>query len=130
MTANTELPKAFLIIGGNKVYPIELPVVRIGRAFDNEIVLEYPQISRKHAELRYSQGFFEIIDTDSTGGTFVNGVRIKRQVLNKGDVISLVNLHLVFGQDEVPDSDKTTQYRKPQDVRQEEQDTIILPSDE
>lgn len=130
MTANTELPKAFLIIGGSKIFPIESQVIKIGRAFDNDLVLEYPQISRKHAELRYSQGYFEIFDTDSTGGTFVNGVRIKQQVLNKGDVISLVNLHLVFGQDEVPDSDKTTQYRKPQDARQGEQDTMILPSDE
>lgn len=130
MTEHIEKPKAFLIIGGSKIFPIESQIISIGRSFDNDLVLEYPQISRKHAELRFSQGNFKIIDTDSTGGTFVNGIRIKQQVLNKGDVISLVNLHLVFGQDELPDSEATTQYRKPQDVLQGEQETVILPPDE
>jgi pSer/pThr/pTyr-binding forkhead associated (FHA) protein len=130
MAEHIEIPKAFLIIGGSKIFPIESKIISIGRSFDNDLVLEYPQISRKHAELRYSQGLFEIIDTDSTGGTFVNGVRIKQQTLNKGDVISLVNLHLVFGQDELPDSDSTTQYRKPQDGLQGEQETVILPPED
>jgi pSer/pThr/pTyr-binding forkhead associated (FHA) protein len=129
MAAYNELPMAFLIFGGSKVYNIESNVTKIGRAYENDLVVEYPQVSRQHAELRYLEGNFEIVDLDSTGGTFVNGVRVKRQVLNKGDVISLVNLHFVFGQDELPDPEKTTQYRKPQDARGEEQDTMILPPD-
>jgi len=128
LEANIELPKAFLIIGGTKIFPIELQIIRIGRQFDNDLVLEYPQVSRKHAELRFSDGCFEIVDLNSTGGTFVNGVKVKNQILNKGDVISLVNLHLVFGQDELPDSSQTSQYRKPQDVRHGDQDTMILPT--
>ena len=119
------LPRAFLIIGGAKVFPIEHPVTRIGRAFENDLMLEYPQISRLHAELRFGPGYYEIIDLESTGGTFVNGNKIKNQKLHKGDVITLVNLHLVFGQDDIPDS--TTQYKKPKDSKHADQETKVLP---
>ncbi len=123
---NLELPKAFLIIGGTKVFPIEKKVIKIGRAFENDIVLEYPQISRTHAELHYDHGTFVIIDMDSTGGTFVNGNKIKKQTLNRGDVITLVNLHLVFGQDDPPDSSQVTPYTKPTESNQATRDTTIL----
>jgi len=124
---NTELPNAFVIIGGLKIFPITGSVTKIGRAFDNDLILEYPQISRKHAELRFSQGHFEIVDMDSTGGTFVNGIKIDKQVLYQGDVITLVNLHLVFGQDEKPDPTQATEYIKPQHTKQAEQDTKTFP---
>jgi pSer/pThr/pTyr-binding forkhead associated (FHA) protein len=91
MSKNTEFPNAFLIIAGSKIFQIDSEITKIGRSFDNDLVFEYPQVSRKHAELRYSNGQFEIQDLGSTGGTFVNGVKIKQQQLKKGDVISLVN---------------------------------------
>jgi pSer/pThr/pTyr-binding forkhead associated (FHA) protein len=130
MSKNTEFPNAFLIIAGSKIFQIDSEITKIGRSFDNDLVFEYPQVSRKHAELRYSNGQFEIQDLGSTGGTFVNGVKIKQQQLKKGDVISLVNLHLVFGQDELPDQKHTTNYRKPKDAKKGEQDTIIFPRED
>ena len=120
-------PNAFLIIGGTRVFPIEKQVVKIGRAFDNDLMLEYPQVSRLHAELRFNQGSFEIIDLNSTGGTYVNGERVKQQTLNKGDVITLVNLHLVFGQDDPPDIPSVVPYTKPDDSSQAAQNTKTLP---
>lgn len=121
------LPKAFLIIGGTKVFPLEKQVVKIGRALENDLMLEYPQVSRMHAELRFTQGYFEIVDLESTGGTFVNGDRIKTQTLHKGDVITLVNLHLVFGQDDMPDLSQVTPYTKPTESDQATRDTKTLP---
>ncbi len=129
MATNNGLPKAYLIIGGSKFFPLESQVTKIGRAYENDLVIEYPQVSREHAELRCTGGNYEIIDLESTGGTYVNGIRIKEQILSKGDVITLVNLHLVFGQGELPDPERTTQYRKPRDTRSGNQDTIILPTD-
>jgi pSer/pThr/pTyr-binding forkhead associated (FHA) protein len=120
-------PDAFLIIGGTKVFPIEKQVVKIGRAYENDLMLEYPQVSRLHAELRFDQGSYEIIDLNSTGGTFVNGERIKQQTLSKGDVITLVNLHLVFGQDDPPDYSSVIPYAKPGDSIQAAQNTQTLP---
>ncbi|MCY7376228.1 MAG: FHA domain-containing protein, partial [Pyrinomonadaceae bacterium] len=49
--------------------------LRIGRAFDNEIILDAPGVSRHHAELSYEDGNRQpvISDSGSTNGTFVNG---------------------------------------------------------
>jgi len=49
--------------------------LQIGRAFDNEIILDAPGVSRHHAELVYENGDGQptINDLGSTNGTFVNG---------------------------------------------------------
>lgn len=49
-------------------------VQRIGRAPDNEIVLDSPGVSRYHAAIRYDVGAVPTItDLSSLNGTFVNG---------------------------------------------------------
>jgi ABC-type multidrug transport system ATPase subunit/pSer/pThr/pTyr-binding forkhead associated (FHA) protein len=49
-------------------------VVRIGRAVDNDIVLDGPGVSRYHATLSYSASEQPVLsDLASTNGTFVNG---------------------------------------------------------
>lgn len=48
--------------------------IRIGRATDNEIILDSPSVSRHHAELVYDSGPQPVItDLGSTNGAFVNG---------------------------------------------------------
>ena len=49
--------------------------LRIGRAPDNQIVLDAPSVSRYHAELSYETGSHQpvISDLGSTNGTFING---------------------------------------------------------
>jgi hypothetical protein len=91
---------AFLIVDGTRIFPLELPVINIGRRSDNQLVIDDPRISRVHAQLRAVRGHFVIFDLNSTGGTFVNGKRIRQNTLIPGDVISLSNLPIVFGQDE------------------------------
>jgi len=53
----------------------KVPVLRVGRALDNDIILDAPGVSRYHAALSYSDGQTQPILTDlgSTNGTFVNG---------------------------------------------------------
>src|ERR1043165_2842236 len=52
----------------------QVPVVRLGRAPDNNFVLDAPSVSRYHAMLSYADGSQPIItDLGSTNGTFVNG---------------------------------------------------------
>ncbi len=52
----------------------QVPVVRLGRAPDNNFVLDAPSVSRYHAMLSYANGNQPVItDLTSTNGTFVNG---------------------------------------------------------
>jgi hypothetical protein len=99
-TADTLPRNAFLIVDGTRIFSLDQPVINIGRRSDNQLVIDDPRISRVHAQLRAVRGHFVIFDLNSTGGTFVNGKRIRQNTLFPGDVISLSNLPLVFGQDE------------------------------
>ena len=120
------LSQAVLIVDSSMVFSFEDDVISIGRALENDLVLDYPQISRKHAELRYQQGKFEIVDLGSSGGVYVNGKKIERQVLSKGDVITLTNLHLVFGLDEPISPKPATQYKPPSYRRLDRQETKVF----
>lgn len=99
---DTEIEHAFLIVDGVKVFPLDQPVVNIGRRMDNQLVIDDPRISRNHAQLRAIKGRYVIFDLNSTGGTYINGQKINQSVLYPGDVISLAGVALVFGQDNPP----------------------------
>ncbi len=100
-------PNAFVIIDGLETVQLTQSVVNIGRRLENDIVIEDPRISRDHAQIRAVKGQYVIFDLNSTGGTFVNSVRISQQPLFPGDVISLAGVPLVYGQDNPPTSMQT-----------------------
>lgn len=90
--------QAFLIVNG-KTIPLNFPVVNIGRRQDNQIVVDDPRVSRNHAQLRAVKGHYILFDLNSTGGSYVNGVRVAHQLLNPGDVISLAGYPLIYGEE-------------------------------
>ena len=68
----------------------------IGRANDNDIVIQDVLASRHHAFLVDSPHGTEIRDAHSVNGTFVNGDRVGSAVLTEGDVVTIGNIDLVF----------------------------------
>ncbi|WIM87724.1 ATP-binding cassette domain-containing protein [Candidatus Mycobacterium wuenschmannii] len=68
----------------------------IGRANDNDIVIQDVLASRHHAFLVDSPLGTEIRDASSVNGTFVNGVRVGSAVLNEGDIVTIGNIDLAF----------------------------------
>ena len=90
--------QAYLIVNGNTI-PLNYPVVNIGRRQDNQIVVDDPRVSRNHAQLRAVKGHYILFDLNSTGGSYVNGVRVAHQLLNPGDVISLAGYPLIYGEE-------------------------------
>ncbi|MEW6197622.1 MAG: ATP-binding protein [Planctomycetota bacterium] len=75
-------------------------VVVIGRG-GTQVPLTDPTISRRHAELRVTDGNWLIADLGSANGTYVNGVRLQRPArLKHGDQIRVGSTLLVYAGDE------------------------------
>jgi ABC-type multidrug transport system ATPase subunit len=64
--------------------------VRIGRAADNDIVLDDLLVSRHHCELQgRPDGGYELVDLGSSNGTFVNGRQVRRIRLEQLDLVAI-----------------------------------------
>lgn len=66
--------------------------IRVGRSPDNDIILDYPLVSRHHLELRampsQSGSLWQLVN-QGTNGTFLNGVLVSRSVLPNEALIRL-----------------------------------------
>ncbi|HEX8143745.1 MAG TPA: FHA domain-containing protein [Pyrinomonadaceae bacterium] len=62
----------------------ERPIVKIGRdPAECQVVFnqtEWPMVSRRHAEIRFKDGRYLLVDTNSSFGTFLDGQRITEPV--------------------------------------------------
>ena len=68
-------------------------VITIGRGSDNDIIITDSKVSRNHLQIvQNNEGYFSIVDLNSTNGTYVNGKRITGEVrINPGDQIKIGN---------------------------------------
>jgi sigma-B regulation protein RsbU (phosphoserine phosphatase) len=57
----------------------------VGRKVDKDLVIADPRVSRDHAQITQEGQDFFLVDLGSKHGTFVNGERIQRQKLDRGD---------------------------------------------
>jgi phosphoserine phosphatase RsbU/P len=57
----------------------------VGRKVDKDLVIADPRVSRDHALIVSENGAFSVVDQGSKHGTFVNGERIERKILERND---------------------------------------------
>jgi hypothetical protein len=69
----------------------------IGSAEGCELVLRHPSVSRHHAAMVVSSSEVVVEDLGSRNGTFLNGARVERAVLESGDMLHLGLVSLVVG---------------------------------
>jgi hypothetical protein len=98
---------AFLIIDGDQHFIIDRPIINIGRREDNQLILDSPLVSRAHAQIRIRHGRFMLFDLGSKSGTFVHGIAIKQHILRPGDVITIADVQLVYGEETISSADET-----------------------
>jgi hypothetical protein len=78
-------------------YPLDRDHVTIGRSEDATISINHTSVSRLHAELiSLGNGRYEIIDKGSANGIRVNGVDLRRGILEAGDALELGDVRLRF----------------------------------
>jgi hypothetical protein len=91
--------RPFLILGGQRHVNLLQAMISVGRALDNDIIIEDPRVSRHHAQLRRRYGRYVLYDLGSSGGTKINGYPIEECVLHAGDVISFAGIQVVYSED-------------------------------
>ncbi len=91
---------SFLVRSGGLVgqrLAVKTPLVNIGRADYNDLVVPDPSVSTSHAKLQRREGIWVLVDLDSTNGTFVDGERVKGEApLAPGATVRFGDVQLVF----------------------------------
>lgn len=74
-------------------------VYTLGRETNNQVQLNHPSVSRRHAEIQRTPQGEVIRDLGSANGTYVNGMRLtKTHLLQAGDIVQIGSFKLVYDQ--------------------------------
>ncbi len=81
---------------------IRAPVVNLGRAQHNDIVIDDSSVSSSHAKLQLRDTIWVVADLDSTNGTFADDIEVTDEVaLAPGSTIRLGEVSFLFDPAEV-----------------------------
>jgi pSer/pThr/pTyr-binding forkhead associated (FHA) protein len=73
------------------------PIITVGRAVENDIVITSRRVSREHARVQRDGPRTVLIDLESTNGTFLNGERVLAPTeLRDGDTVAIGDVELVY----------------------------------
>lgn len=78
--------------GNKKEVPLSLKPLEIGRNPEAGIVIQIPEISRRHCSFKLVDDQFFVIDHDSANGTFLNKKKITFSPLHDGDEVTFGNI--------------------------------------
>ncbi len=102
-TTRGEDPEKFLpyleVLGEaarGKRFPLSFAATTLGRGETSNVVLDDQRASRVNTEVRFENNVFHVVDRNSTNGTWHNGERISRAVLDFGDTIRVGDTELRY----------------------------------
>lgn len=78
--------------------PLSPAGLSIGRQAGNDLILDLPRVSRRHARIEPSAEGFRLIDAGSSNGTFIGGRPVQTWQLRNGDTVQIGEARLVFKQ--------------------------------
>ena len=87
---------AYEVSGQGRSFVLEKDEITLGRAPDNDLVIQDGSISRYHARLRHAGGAWRIEDLSSKNGTRVNDVENSAAPLEDGDSIMVGSFPVIF----------------------------------
>ena len=75
---------------------LDQPVTSVGRHPGSDIFLDDVTVSRRHAEFRWENDEFHVVDVGSLNGSYVNREAVDSAVLVNGDEVQIGKFRLVF----------------------------------
>ena len=95
-----------------RTLPVKLPAMTIGRVEGNDIVLDDPKASRRHARLEFDGVNYRIVDLNSTNGTFLDKTRLSPGVMEiwtPGKMLTIGKCSLLLERSQPPVTSTATQ---------------------
>jgi len=86
-TDEAEAPFTFRILPGS--------IKTMGRSPGAEFIVDASMVSRLHCRLTAGATELQVVDLESTNGTFVNGQRVAQPSLKEGDTLGVGRVELV-----------------------------------
>jgi pSer/pThr/pTyr-binding forkhead associated (FHA) protein len=71
-------------------------LISIGRASDNDVIVDDPEVSRHHCQLKLQHGAYSFADLGSRNGSLVNGQAVSEVALGPGDSIQIGSTQIQF----------------------------------
>ncbi|GCE48601.1 ABC-type multidrug transport system ATPase subunit [Thermosporothrix hazakensis] len=97
-----------------EIHPIPLgaPSITLGRAPNNMVVLNHPQVSAHHARLdQQPNGGYRLLDLNSTNHTYINGRQVTNHLLAAGDEIRIGPYRLTYTGTQLTQYDESNSIR-------------------
>ena len=92
--------RAYLLVSTRGSRPVQFDLgghlIGIGRASDNDVIVDDPMVSRHHCQLRLQHGAYSFTDLGSRNGSSVNGQPVSQIALGPGDVIRIGDTEVEF----------------------------------
>jgi pSer/pThr/pTyr-binding forkhead associated (FHA) protein len=98
------LGRVLLAVGGKTISEAELRLGRfiIGRTAENDLQVDSKYVSRHHCQIITTLHTSTIEDLNSTNGIYVRKKRVRRRVLNDGDIIHIGQHEIMYIDERTP----------------------------
>lgn len=92
--------RAYLLVStrGSRAVQFDLggALIGVGRASDNDVIVDDPMVSRHHCQLKLQHGAYSFTDLGSRNGSSVNGQPVSQIALGPGDIIEIGDTRIEF----------------------------------
>jgi hypothetical protein len=92
--------RAYLLVRTNGAAPVQFDIggalISVGRASDNDVIVDDPLVSRHHCQLKLQHGAYSFADLGSRNGSWVNGQAVSEVALGPGDLIRIGSTEIEF----------------------------------
>jgi hypothetical protein len=92
--------RAYLLVSTRGSRPVQFDLggalIGIGRASDNDVIVDDPMVSRHHCQLKLQHGAYSFADLGSRNGSTVNGQPVSQIALGPGDRIRVGDTEIEF----------------------------------